>query len=89
LSFLADVQKLKIKDFQKGLINVGNGKICRLNLKRTKKGVEFTTFMSMEAVEAIEQYLEFERVNPEPEDRFFVGFRYLYILFSTLLYLHM
>ena len=72
---VADVQKLKIKDFQKGLIKLENGKICRLNLKRKKTGVEFTTFMSMEAVEAIERYLEFERVDPQPEDALFSSFK--------------
>lgn len=55
---------LKVKDFQEGIFEVYDSitkskrKICQLILVRTKTGIEFTTFLSEEAIESIEKYLD-------------------------------
>lgn len=60
---------LKIKDFEDGIINE-NVKLCKFNLKRSDGGY-FTVFISTEALEAIEQYLKFERKTVNLEDPLF------------------
>lgn len=73
----ADLVEMKVKDFKKGVIEVydkkarKNRKICMIKRKRVKTGEKFTTFLSEEAVEAIDKYLELERVDPKPNDALF------------------
>jgi hypothetical protein len=52
---IVDVVNLKIKDFKEGLIELDDIKICRLTLKRNKTNVKFTTFLSDEAITAIDR----------------------------------
>lgn len=71
---VADVLKLTIKDFENGLVDIGeNREICRFHFKvgRQKGSLEeereFYTFISFEAVEAIKDYLKTER-HPKHEN---------------------
>jgi integrase len=69
---ISDVVKLKIKNFQEGLKDVGEGKqICQFHLRRQKTDKEFYTFISFEAVESIEEYLKTERKEYGSEDFIF------------------
>jgi len=72
---IADVVTLRIKDFKEGIRNVDNTRICRLTLARNKTIVKFTTFLSDEAITAVEKYLEFERINPQPEEPLFSSYK--------------
>lgn len=69
-----DLINLKVKDFQEGLKEVYDKKsrktkkICRLHLTREKTKKEFITFLSEEAVEAVEKYLELGRKEPKPDE---------------------
>ena len=77
----ADIIKLKLKDFQEGVTDTYDKenriirRICKLRLIRQKTGNKFTTFLSEEAVKAIEKYLELERINPKPEDALFSSYK--------------
>lgn len=77
----ADIIKLKIKDFQKGIVEAYDienrmiRRICKLKLVRQKTNKEFTTFLSEEAVNAIERYLKLERINPKPEQALFSSYK--------------
>lgn len=69
---VSDVVKLKIKDFNDGLIKVDEkNEICMFHIKRQKTDKEFTTFISVEAVEMIKKYLEIERPAYIPDDYLF------------------
>ena len=69
---VSDVVKLKIKDFNDGLIKVDEkNEICMFHIKRQKTDKEFTTFISVEAVEMIKKYLEIERPAYAPNDYLF------------------
>lgn len=69
---VSDVVKLKIKDFNQGLIQVDEkNEICMFHIKRQKTDKEFTTFISVEAVEMIKKYLEIERPAYIPNDYLF------------------
>lgn len=76
-----DLLKLKLKDFNEGLIEVLDKKtkckkrICQLKLVRIKTYKEFTTFISEESVNAIERYLKLERNDPQPDDALFTASR--------------
>lgn len=72
---VADVVTLRIKDFTDGIHNVEDTRLCRLTLSRNKTDVQFTTFLSDEAITAIEKYLEFERINPQPEEPLFSRYK--------------
>ncbi|MBI5680516.1 MAG: site-specific integrase [Methanobacterium sp.] len=67
----ADILKLKVKDIKTGIIEVHdknagkNRRICKLHLSRKKTNKEFITFISEEALGAIEKYLKLERINPD------------------------
>jgi integrase len=75
-----DMLNLKVGDFQDGIMEVydevtrTNRMICQLNLKRQKTSIEFTTFLSEEAVEAVNKYLKFECDNPQPENALFTSY---------------
>lgn len=57
-----DVVKLTIKQFENGLIDIGNDcKICKISMRRTKTNQEHITFIGFEAVELIQKYLKYER----------------------------
>lgn len=77
----ADLIKLKVKDFQEGLIEVYDKeyrttkKICRLKLVRQKTRKEFTTFLSEEAVKSIEKYLELDRSDLKYDDALFASYK--------------
>lgn len=61
---VTDLINLKLKDYKKGLISIGeNRQICMIHLKegRQKGEKEFYTFLSFEAVEEIERYIQTER----------------------------
>lgn len=75
-----DLLNLKIEDFKDGIREVydENGKlrkICMLNLVRQKTDKEYTTFFSEEAVNAIETYLEHERIKPLPDEALFSSYK--------------
>jgi integrase len=72
---IVDVVNLKIKDFKEGLIELNDIKICRLTLERNKTNVKFTTFLSDESITAIDKYLEFERIDPKPEEALFSSYK--------------
>jgi integrase len=70
---------LKISDFTEGIKEVYDDndklrRICQLNLERKKTHVKFRTFFS-EAVEAIERYLDFERLDIKPDDALFSRYK--------------
>jgi integrase len=72
--------KLKVKDFQKGLIESIDEKgakrrVCMLNLVRQKTDKKYTTFFSEEAVIAIEKYLERERIKPQGNEALFSSYK--------------
>ncbi|MGB9937292.1 MAG: tyrosine-type recombinase/integrase [Methanobacterium sp.] len=76
----ADIANLKVKDFRKGIKKVYDRStkreltICRLSFfrfGREKTKVLFTTFISEEAVKAIEEYLKLERENPKDNEALF------------------
>lgn len=62
-----DISKLRVKDFRNGIIeqydrvNKKYWNICKLNFERSKDGESYFTFLSEEAVEAVQDYLLFER----------------------------
>ena len=61
---IGDLIRLTLKDYENGLISIGESKqICMFHFKegRQKTGIEFYTFISFEAVEAINNYLQYER----------------------------
>lgn len=64
----SDVLKITVKQFENGLVDIGNGrKICKISMKRTKTGQEHVTFIGFEAVELIQKYLQYERGEYQPE----------------------
>jgi len=63
-----DVLKLALKQFENGLIDIGNGcKICKISMRRTKTNQEHITFIGFEAVDLIQKYLQHERGEYDPE----------------------
>lgn len=77
---ISDVVDLKVNDFFNGLTEVYDEndekrRICKLSLKKIKTGVNFTTFLNEEAVNAIEKYLKLERVNVTQEQPLFSSYK--------------
>nr|WP_319372817.1 tyrosine-type recombinase/integrase [uncultured Methanobacterium sp.] len=73
---ISDLLNLKLSDFKEGIQKVYDDndepcRICQLSLERKKTHVKFTTFFSEEAVEAIETYLEFERLDVNDDGALF------------------
>lgn len=62
----ADIMNLKISDYRNGYDPVT--KITMLHLIRVKSEVEFTTFLTPEATEAVDEYLKFRNKQPQPRD---------------------
>jgi len=64
---IADLIRLRLKDYEKGLTSIGEPgskqSICMFHFEegRQKTGIEFYTFISFEAVDAIDDYLKHER----------------------------
>lgn len=68
---ISDVLGLTVGDFRKGIREFGKHRICMLSLRRKKTDKEFTTFLSPEAVDAIEKYLILERRKADNEHPLF------------------
>ncbi|MGZ7135034.1 MAG: hypothetical protein ACXVHY_04095 [Methanobacterium sp.] len=74
-----DLLNLTVKDFKDGIRKVhdNNGqlrKICMLNLVRQKTDKEYTTFFSEEAINAIENYFEQDRIKPLSDEALFSSY---------------
>ncbi|WP_414469137.1 tyrosine-type recombinase/integrase [Methanobacterium sp. ACI-7] len=75
-----DMLKLKIKDYNDGLIesiddNDIRRNVCLLHMFRKKTDKEFTTFFSEEAVIAIEKYLELECIDINDDEALFASYK--------------
>ena len=68
----SDIVKLKVGQFYKG---IDNHNICHIRIRRHKNENELITFLSPEAVEAIQSYLRVERENLDDSQPLFTKFK--------------
>ena len=70
----SDIVKLKVGQFYRG---IDNHNICHIRIRRHKNENELITFLSPEAVEAIQSYLRVERENLDDSQPLFTKFKSL------------
>jgi integrase len=68
----SDIVKLTVGQFCSG---IDNNNICHIRMRRQKNENEFITFISPEAVEAIQSYLRVERENLDDSQPLFTKFK--------------
>lgn len=68
----SDVVQLTVGQFKNG---IDENNICKIKMRRRKNENEFVTFLSPEAVEAIQSYLRVERENLDDSQPLFTKFK--------------
>ena len=68
----SDVVKLSVGQFLNG---IDDNKLCKIRMRRHKNDNQFVTFLSPEAVEAIESYIRVERENLDDSQPLFTKFK--------------
>jgi integrase len=68
----SDIVKLTVGQFYSG---IDNNNICHIRMRRHKNENEFITFISPEAVEAVQSYLRVERENLDDSQPLFTKFK--------------
>lgn len=81
-----DVVKLTVRQFQNG---IDNNNICKIRMRRHKNENEFITFLSPEAVEAIQTYLRVERENLVDSQPLFTKFKSSEVPLASIAIVHM
>ena len=82
----SDVVKLTVGQFENG---IDNNNICKIRMRRHKNENEFITFLSPEAVEAIQTYLRVERENIVDSQPLFTKFKSSEIPLAAIAIVHM